>query len=324
VVVRGRPITISGGGGGRPGGGFTRVADNFYPFDPGFKPLARVGLTRLNLVTSGVGQAAQVRVTPREPGNMLAVSDGLAYASVTNSTESLDQIRTRLSRGGGRTGGFGGPGGAGGLGGGATAGAQLWADVLEGKTPLVVEAANAAAVLHLLKALEPHKKVKLTLFLAGDAVAETLPALQERQVNVILRPRVDLLPNTRDRFSAARMLHEAGINFAFSLTARPPAAAGGAGFGAPGLNPDDPTPTLNIDPDFPLFPVALLVKSGLPRTIALEALAKRPAAFLGLEKTHGTIEAGKTADLLIFSGDPLDAGSRLRHTIIDGKVVYAH
>src|SRR5437763_4562931 len=47
MVQRGRP---GGFGGGMPGrgagaGAFTRVADNFYAYDPGFKPLPRVGLT---------------------------------------------------------------------------------------------------------------------------------------------------------------------------------------------------------------------------------------------------------------------------------------
>ncbi len=79
-----------------------------------------------------------------------------------------------------------------------------------------------------------------------------------------------------------------------------------------------------IDGDFPLFPVAMLVKTGLPRLAALEALAKRPANLLGLEKTHGTIESGKAADLLLFSGDPLDPASQLKRTIIGGRIVYAN
>ncbi len=321
MVVRGRTITLPGGFGGRGGGGFTRVADNFYPFDPGFKPLPRLGLTRLNLVTNGVGQAALVRVTPAQPERMLDRPDGPAYATVTNSTESLDQIRTRLEAAsrGSRTGGGARPPGFAAA---PAAGSQLWSEVLEGKTPLVVEAANSATVLHLLKALEAHKNVKLVLFLAGDAVAETLPALKERKLCVLLRPRFDLLPNSRDRFSAARMLHEAGVEFAFSLTARPPAATQATGFGAAAAA--EQAPTMTIDPDFPLFPVAMLVKTGLPRSAALEALAKKPAQLLGLDKTHGTIETGKSADLLLFTGDPLDPAGRLRHTIIDGRIVYGY
>src|SRR5262249_62159615 len=123
---------------------------------------------------------------------------------------------------------------------------------------------------------------KLAMFLAGDAVAETADALKDRKVQVILRPGFDLLLNTRDRFSAARMLQERGVDFVFSLSARPatPPAVLGA---AAALNPDaEAAPTLTIDPDFPLFPVAMLVKAGVRRNVALEALTKKPALLLGL------------------------------------------
>lgn len=321
MIVRGRPVNIPGGlGGGRGAGGFTRVADNFYPFDPGFKSLPRVGFTRLNVVTSGNGQAAIVRVTPGDPDRMLDKPEGLAYVTVTNSSESLDGVRTRLeaaARAGTR------PGGA--FGTTSAPGTQLWADVVEGKVPLVAQVSTAAAVQHLLKATESHKNVRLVLFLGGEAIAETTPLLKERKVRVILRPGLDLLPNTRDRFNPARMLHEAGVDFAFSLTARPPAA--GAPAGRPPTQPtpnDDATPPLSVDPEFPLFPIAMVVKTGLPRAAALEALARRPAIMLGIDKTHGSIEMGKAADLLIFSGDPLDPASRLTKTIIEGKTVYAN
>jgi hypothetical protein len=201
----------------------------------------------------------------------------------------------------------------------------MWADVHAGKTPLVAEVNNPAAVLHLLKAIESYKNVKLVLFLAGESVAETAPQLKERSVRVILRPGIELLPNSRDRFNPARHLQENGVEFAFSLTARPPAAGGGGPTGGGAIPTEtESTPTLSIDPDFPLFPVAMLVKTGLPRTAALEALTKKPATLLGIDKTHGTIEPGKAADLLLFTGDPLDPASRLRRTIIDGRITYAN
>jgi imidazolonepropionase-like amidohydrolase len=323
IVVRGQVITLPAGG-GRSAGGYTRIADNFYPYDAGYKPLPRVGLTRLNLVTGGTGQAAVVRATPNEPEQMLDRADGIAFVSVSNSTDSLDQVRSRLEAAArAKTGG--GSGGAPGRPTGQTpmAGAQLWADVLDGKTPLLAAVANPAAVLHLLKALEPYKNVQLTVFATGATLAETVDALKARKVRVILRPGLELVTNTRDRFAPARLLHEAGIEFGFSLTAKPPSAAdlpAAAGAQPTTAGPDD-NPAAQ---DFPLFPVAVLVKAGLPRQAALEALAKRPAALIGLGATHGTIEPGKAADLLLFTGDPLDPGSRLRLTLIDGRTAYAH
>src|SRR5207248_1256392 len=139
--------------------------------------------------------------------------------------------------------------------------------------PLVASAANPAAVLHILKAAEPYKNLKLVLFMGGDAVAETADALKGRGVKVILRPGLDLAPNTRDRFNPARVLHSAGIEFAFSLTAKPPSAAANQ---AAAAMTGDSDAALTVDADCPLFPVAMLVKTGLPRGVALEALAKQP------------------------------------------------
>src|SRR5205085_11093253 len=130
----------------------------------------------------------------------------------SNSTDSLDAVRTRLESAG-RSARLGTRPAAG------TAqppGTQIWNDVHDGKTPLIAHPANSAAVLHLLKAVEPYKNVKLTVYLSGDMVAETLSVLKDAKVRVILRPGLELLPNTRDRFNPARMLHEAGIDFAFS------------------------------------------------------------------------------------------------------------
>ncbi|MFL5341419.1 MAG: amidohydrolase family protein [Gemmataceae bacterium] len=323
IVGRGGRPGGMGGFGNRGGGAaFTRVADNFYPFDPGYKPLPRVGLTRLNLVTTGAGQAAVVRVTPADPEHMLELADGTAYATVTNSTDSLDQVRTKLDSAARslRLGTRPAPGSP------QAAGTQLWNEVHDGKTALVAQCGSPAAVLHLLKAIEPYRSVQLVLFLTGDAIYETASALKDHKARVILRPGLDLVPNTRDRFNPARLLHEAGVEFAFSLTARPPAqpAAGRLGAAPTPTDEAETTPPLTIDVDFPLFPVAMLVKTGLPRRQALEALAKKPATLLGLDKTHGTIEPGKSADLLLFTGDPLDPASRLRRTLIDGRTAYAN
>jgi hypothetical protein len=340
VIIRGgrRGFAPAGPVAGR--GAFTRVADNFYPHDPGYKPLPRSGLTRLNLVTAGIGQAAVIRLTADDPEHMLVQPNGTAYATVTNSSDSLDQLRTQLEAAAGRGGrgaggtapgggrGFGGRGGFAGRGGGGMAaptGTQVWRDVHEGKAPLIVTAANSAAIVHLMNLLEPYKEVRLVLFAAGDALYEARDALAGRKVTALLRPGLDLIPASRDRLNAARALHESGVAVAFTLTARPPAAAGPAAQIAisDADTPQDATPR-PADAEFPLFPVAIAVKTGLPRLAALEALTTRPAAILGLEKTHGTIEPGKAADLLLYSGDPLDPGSRLRFTLIDGRTVYAN
>ena len=79
---------------------------------------------------------------------------------------------------------------------------------------------------------------------------------------------------------------------------------------------------LNASQDAPLVPVAFLVKAGLPRDVALAALTKNPAKLLGMEASHGWLEPGKLANLLVFDGDPLDPASRLERVFVEGRQVY--
>ena len=46
-----------------------------------------------------------------------------------------------------------------------------------------------------------------------------------------------------------------------------------------------------------------------------------PAKALGIDKQVGTIEVGKQANFLEFSGDPLDPASTLRGVWLGGKKV---
>src|SRR5439155_7358910 len=135
---------------------------------------------------------------------------------------------------------------------------KLWQPVYEGKAPLFANAANAAAIIHLLKAIEPYKDVKLVLAAPGAALYETLDFLAGRQVRVLVRPGLSLKPGTRDRIDIAHRLHEAHLEFAFT-------------------QPTNRSELLATQ-DFPLFPIAYLLKCGLPREVAVEALTARPAA----------------------------------------------
>src|SRR6266849_6163914 len=76
--------------------------------------------------------------------------------------------------------------------------------------------------------------------------------------------------------------------------------------------------TIAITTDHPVVPVnflahqaALAVKDGLDRETALRALTINPARIAGIDDRLGSIEAGKDADLVIWSGDPLNMLSRV-------------
>jgi len=64
--------------------------------------------------------------------------------------------------------------------------------------------------------------------------------------------------------------------------------------------------------------LAAVIEAGLTEEQALAAVTTVPAQLLGLERTLGTIEPGKQANLLIVDGELFAAKPALRHLFIDG------
>ena len=67
---------------------------------------------------------------------------------------------------------------------------------------------------------------------------------------------------------------------------------------------------------------AKAVRYGMDRQKAFEALTINPAWILGLEDRIGSIEEGKDADIVIFSGHPFNIYSLVEMTIIDGQIIF--
>jgi len=100
-----------------------------------------------------------------------------------------------------------------------------------------------------------------------------------------------------DRFySLAATLHEAGIPFAFTT---------GRGHAARTL----PTHA------------GVSVAHGLPADVAFRALTLEPARILGIDDRYGSLAAGKVANVVIWSGDPLQTRSRVERVFIRGREV---
>ena len=61
---------------------------------------------------------------------------------------------------------------------------------------------------------------------------------------------------------------------------------------------------------------------GMPDEDALRSITLSAAEHIGIEDRVGSIEVGKDADLVIWSGNPLELTSFVDMTIIDGEIVY--
>lgn len=88
---------------------------------------------------------------------------------------------------------------------------------------------------------------------------------------------------------------------------------------------------VSIITDHPVVPIeylitqaALAVREGMERDAALRAVTLNPARVLGVEDRVGSLAVGKDADVVLWSGDPLDLQSRVLRTWLDGVEVYTY
>ncbi|HWJ03026.1 MAG TPA: amidohydrolase family protein, partial [Verrucomicrobiae bacterium] len=66
----------------------------------------------------------------------------------------------------------------------------------------------------------------------------------------------------------------------------------------------------------------LAVREGMAMEDALKALTINPAEILGVADRLGSLAPGKDADVVIWSGNPVELMSKPQVVLIDGKIVY--
>jgi imidazolonepropionase-like amidohydrolase len=64
------------------------------------------------------------------------------------------------------------------------------------------------------------------------------------------------------------------------------------------------------------------VSVDIPKERAIQWLTLNPARSLHLDSQIGSLEPGKNADLVLWSGDPFSVYTKADMTFIDGAVVY--
>ena len=63
----------------------------------------------------------------------------------------------------------------------------------------------------------------------------------------------------------------------------------------------------------------LAVANGMTHAGALRAVTLAPATVWGLENEMGSLENGKVADLVVWSGDPFELSTSVEHVFISGQ-----
>lgn len=125
--------------------------------------------------------------------------------------------------------------------------------------------------------------------------------IAEQNIPVILGPlsvarsKVELACR---RETTPRILHRTGIPFALMTD-----------------HPEVPIELLSLQ-------ASLAVRAGLPADAALRAITTTPAEIYGLDDRVGSLRPGRDADIVLWSGDPLDTRSRVRTVYVDGVAVF--
>jgi len=168
--------------------------------------------------------------------------------------------------------------------------------ILQGKEPLLIEVHRAADIRRVI---ELGKRLKLKLILngveegwlvAGDIAASGYP--------VLLDPQADLpsaFESLNSRMENAGLLAAAGV----TIVVIPPYT----GHYARQVR----------------YNAGYAVAHGLPWEAGLAAITRNPAQIFGFGEKAGRIEPGLDADLVVWSGDPLEMLSVPLHVLIKGE-----
>lgn len=161
----------------------------------------------------------------------------------------------------------------------------------------LIQVQRASDILHVLAWAKRHD---LDIILHGGAEAWRVAAeLASAKVPVILDP-LENLPGNFDQLGArldnAALLHEAGVQIAFSVS---------------GMGSHNARKIRQL--------AGSAVAHGLPWHHALHALTNHPAQMLGYVRQPGTLAEGGPASMVLWHGDPLDVTGYAEQVWIDGE-----
>lgn len=169
--------------------------------------------------------------------------------------------------------------------------------VVTGEIPLLVTANRAADIRQVILLKRRFSSLRLVI-VDGLEAWRVAPELAAANIPVIVNPEYNL-PGGFDQLGAtlanAGRLFEAGVTVAIGMeTHNIRLAAQHAGNA---------------------------VANGLPHIQAIAALTLNPAKIFGVESTLGSLESGKQADLVIWSGDPLEVTEAAEQVFIGGQAI---
>ena len=177
-------------------------------------------------------------------------------------------------------------------------GRQVLLEFLKGGGQVVFDVDRA---VDIRRAVEFAHQEKMQVVIRGGAEAwRVAPELAAARVPVLIDP-LDNLPSSFDSVGAtmhnAARLHAAGVMVGISMRS---------------ADIDDAGKTRQA--------AGNAVAHGLPWAAGLAAITRVPAEIFGVADRFGTLAPGRPADLVLWSGDPLEVSSVADLVVADGQV----
>lgn len=169
-----------------------------------------------------------------------------------------------------------------------------FARAAHGELPVLIEAMDRSEVVRAL-AFAKERGLKGAVR-GAPLAAELVPRFKESGLGAILGPYS--VGHKRRSLESLAKLAEAGVPVAFALD-------------APAHDPEE----LRLS-------AAMTLGAGAESAQAWRALTVDAARIAGVDERVGSLEPGKDADFVLWSGDPLDLSSRVVAVYIGGQLVY--
>jgi imidazolonepropionase-like amidohydrolase len=168
--------------------------------------------------------------------------------------------------------------------------------VLDGKTPLFVTAVREREIREAIEFADK-QRIKIVLADAYECY-KVIPLIKAHNIPVVLGPTLTLPLDEDDAydrsFTTPAALYQAGIKFSIgTFSARK---------------------SRNLP-----FQAAAAVPFGLPHDAAYRSVSLSAAEIFGVSNRLGSIEEGKSADLIVADGDPMEATTKINMVFISGR-----
>jgi len=169
--------------------------------------------------------------------------------------------------------------------------------VLNKEIPVHIHCSRIDDILTAVRLGDEFDFYKLSLA-HGDESWKIADVLAEKGIVVVVGPRMIVYDEDNNIINLAKVLADAGVEINIMTDADV------------------------VQQEYLRYQAATAVRYGLDPEAALKAITINPAKLIEADERIGSLEKGKDADFVIFSGDPFDIQSKVQRVFINGTTVF--